>query len=282
MQPCAGWASVLGLLAVACSGSAPDRAVQKPPLAIEAAASATHPAPAARRRELRVLAIHGDRLERVQAGFEIGTVKHVLIPGDFDGDGALDIASWLPSTQRLSIWTATGTSILRNVRVPKSRRLSLALLSSGDYDGDKKSDVAFIIETDWVAYGVQPVREIGRVKNVFPPGERLVLLPADYDGDGRTDIALWKPSDKSWHVRKLSGELLFDPLPWGESTDIFVPSDYDGDGRAELAFYRPSTGGWHTREASPVATETETVVGVPGDVPIPADYNGDGQLDRLV
>jgi hypothetical protein len=232
--------------------------------------------------KLRVLAIHGDHLEAVQAGFGIGTVKHVLIPGDFDGDGALDVASWLPSTQQLSAWTAAGEAIYRDVRVPKLRRPPLAVLASGDYDGDKKSDAAFIVATDWVAYGLQPVREIGRVENVFPPGERLVLLPADYDGDGRTDVAFWKPSTKSWYARKLSGQALFEPIPWGESTDIFVPGDYNGDGMAELAFYRPSTASWHVREASSAGTENVTLVGAPGDVPIPADYDGDGKLDRVV
>ena len=66
----------------------------------------------------------------------------------------------------------------------------------------------------------------------------------DYDGDGKTDLAVWRPSDGSWHITNSSTSTTRTAL-WGRKGDIPVPGDYDGDGKTDLAVWRPSEGNWY-------------------------------------
>lgn len=103
---------------------------------------------------------------------------------------------------------------------------------------------------------------------------------ADFDGDRRTDISLFRPSDRTWYMLKSSNGAFF-AQQFGLAADIPVPEDYDGDNTTDIAVFRPSEGNWYRLNSS-----TNAFVGfhwgLNGDVPAAGDYDGDNIADPMV
>jgi uncharacterized repeat protein (TIGR03803 family) len=205
------------------------------------------------------------------------TVTRPQGAGDYDGDGAADLALYRPGTGGWLFRTSTSGGsvefgVADDVPVP------------GDYDGDGRRDFAvfrpsghqgsFRPESGWF---IIPAAT-GRLLHYRNGCDSPVPVPADYTGDGRTDLAEFCAG--TWLVADLATGTTGE-YAWGFNTDIPVPGDYDGDGRADLAVFRPANGYWYV--FSP-RTGTWSVFqwGVAGDVPLPADYTGDGRIDLAV
>jgi hypothetical protein len=100
----------------------------------------------------------------------------------------------------------------------------------------------------------------------------------DYDGDGKTDISLFRPSDRVWYVSNSSGGANY--TQFGFSTDKISPADFDGDGKTDVAVYRPESGVWFILKST--GAVQYAYFGTAEDVPVPADYNGDGRAEVAV
>jgi hypothetical protein len=102
------------------------------------------------------------------------------------------------------------------------------------------------------------------------------FIASDFDNDGRTDLSVFRPSDKTWYVlRSLTNTVTANTF--GLATDIPVSGDYNGDGRTDQAVFRPSTGDWYVRNPS-----LTIHWGQSGDIPAPGDFDNDGLLDEAV
>ena len=103
--------------------------------------------------------------------------------------------------------------------------------------------------------------------------------PFDFDGDGRSDLSVFRPSERIWYL--LQSEAGFTAYQFGVATDLIVPADYDGDGKTDVAVWRPSDGNFYVLNSSDLTVRIEHF-GSQGDVPTPQDWDGDGKADLSV
>ena len=105
----------------------------------------------------------------------------------------------------------------------------------------------------------------------------------DFDGDGKSDISVFRPSNRVWYLnRSFSG---FAAVEWGLATDKLVPDDYDGDGKTDFAVFRATSDG-----ATPdyyILRSTDSTIqyiwwGTAGDIPLSEDFDGDGKGDPAI
>lgn len=108
-----------------------------------------------------------------------------------------------------------------------------------------------------------------------------VTRPAafDFDGDGRSDISVFRSSERVWYLlRSTAG---FTGLHWGLSTDVISPADYDGDLKTDIAVWRPSDGNFYILNSFDSSVRIENF-GLAGDIPTGGDWDADGKADVAV
>ncbi|MEP6704049.1 MAG: VCBS repeat-containing protein, partial [Acidobacteriota bacterium] len=103
-------------------------------------------------------------------------------------------------------------------------------------------------------------------------------VPSNYDGVSAADIAIYRPSNGQWWIKRLSDVIV---LTFGNGADKPVPGDYTGDGRSDVAFWRPSTGEWFVLRSENFSFFAFPF-GASSDIPAPGDYDGDGKYDATV
>ncbi|MEO6334697.1 MAG: FG-GAP-like repeat-containing protein [Pyrinomonadaceae bacterium] len=100
---------------------------------------------------------------------------------------------------------------------------------------------------------------------------------ADFDGDGRSDVSVFRPSDRVWYLdRSRDG---FASTQFGLPTDKITPADFDGDGKTDISVYRDGTWYWLS---SSNGNFNAVRFGISSDIPVPADYTGDGRAELAV
>src|SRR5687767_1185715 len=115
------------------------------------------------------------------------------------------------------------------------------------------------------------------------PDWQPILVPRraafDFDGDGRSDISVFRPSDRVWYLQR--SQAGFVAHQWGLSDDKLVPADYDGDMKTDLAVWRESDGNFYVLNSFDGTIRAENF-GLSGDVPTGGDFDGDGKADVAV
>ena len=113
--------------------------------------------------------------------------------------------------------------------------------------------------------------------NTNPNWQPVSNAISDFDGDGRSDISVFRPSDRIWYLNQSTNG--FSATQFGISTDKITPADYDGDGKTDISVYRD--GVWYWLKSSD-NNFNAVQFGLPDDIPVPADYNGDGRSELAI
>ena len=154
----------------------------------------------------------------------------------------------------------------------------------GDFDGDKKSDLAFIRydSSGNIRWYVKRSTDRSLIYKIWGKRGDLIAI-GDYDGDGKDDLGVFRSGQ--WLISYADGRI--GSFTFGASGDKPVPADYDGDGATDLAVWRPKNATWYIKNSGYssgyAATSTTTRTwGSSSHSPIPADYTGDGLADLAV
>ena len=175
--------------------------------------------------------------------------NYSFLPGDFTGDGATDIVRFKETS--FDIFTADPVSKVFTFRDWSSSSLSYDKshrLFSGDFNGDKKMDIAKI----WISNGKASIDVFFSEGNGLN-GKRVATelgtneygmkwFPGDFNGDGKTEIVkIYNEANKLKIDVYVPGASNFSTSTWLEvegsikDTQLWFAGDYSGDGKADIA-----------------------------------------------
>jgi hypothetical protein len=166
-----------------------------------------------------------------------------LVPGDFDGDGNIDLAAGFLDN-RIAFFRGHGDGSLTFTRAHLLDDPPRAILA-GDFDKDQDLDLAVVGANGTITVIENKGNLLDSVQWIThvtpPPGTnsetvRTAIL-TDHDADGNLDIVVGSGND-AW-LYKGTGGLVFSHPPESIATlshpvSDFLFADLDGDGRKEL------------------------------------------------
>ena len=206
----------------------------------------------------------------------LGGAGFTPVPGDYDGDGVVDVAVYNDATGAWNILKSSGGTLNLNWGGAGYKPVP------GDYDGDGKNDPAVYRLSDGQWSVLKSTSNYTTTIVVGWGGGGYTPVPGhDFDGDTITDIAIYQQSSGFWYVLLSSGNYLTTlSKSWGGVGYTLVPGDYDGDKKTDLGLYHRSTGAWAVllSGASYTTTLSKSWGGV-GYLPVPGDFDGDGKTD---
>jgi hypothetical protein len=147
--------------------------------------------------------------------------RQYAAPGDYNGIGFSSPVIFQRDYKEFWVFSDYDSN-----PVPEDKiSLDIDYPTPGDYDGDGRTDYAGIDDYE----NPSATNLVWRVKfntgNTPEPSDLAInwgvpgdlAVPGDYDGDGKTDIAVFRPSNTTWYIRRSSDS--------GTTTVVFGESD---------------------------------------------------------
>lgn len=191
-------------------------------------------------------------------GLSWGLAGDKPVMGDFNADARMDFAVYRPSSGVLYVHPGDGGAPIVHSATPS------AMAFAFNHDGDGRADFATFVDGVWRISTSMSGYQSTVTVNWGLAGD--LPVSADYDGDGRDDLAVFRPSNRTWYIQNSGGGHVF--AEFGLATDVPVPGDYDGDGKNDIAVFRD--GLWFiNRSTSGMLIAS---FGLAGDKPLPNSY----------
>lgn len=208
----------------------------------------------------------------------ISDVAGVYFRPSYRPDGAKIVFGYGQFEPMFDIWTmnadGTGRTMILSNRVENPTYspdgANVAYKCCGNIELDingihiNGGRITYSIADDWPSW-----------QRIFAPRRTAF----DFDGDGRSDISVFRPSDRVWYL--LRSQAGFTATQWGLSTDVITPADYDGDLKTDIAVWRPSEGDYYVLNSFDSTLRVEHF-GMAGDIPLPNDWDADSKADLTV
>ena len=216
-------------------------------------------------------------------GLNFGLKTDSIAAADFDGDEKTDYAVFRGKNNAdpNKAYFYVVNSFDNSVKISQFGREGDVPVV-GDYDGDRRADLAVYragaTTSDQSYFYYRSSADTKSDFKAIPFGlGGDIPVVGDYDGDKIMDIAVFRPSDKTWYIRQ-SSDGAVRAFQWGLADDKLVPADYDGDGKTDVAVYRK--GNWYILGSKDGFKAYN--FGLDGDIPVVADYDGDHKADISV
>ncbi|MBU0456664.1 MAG: VCBS repeat-containing protein [Nanoarchaeota archaeon] len=234
-----------------------------------------------------------------------GSFDFLAKENDFNNDGYMDIIL-RKQTGNLGIhgWLMNSNNIIENKVVAESISSQFEVVGTGDFNGDKKTDLLFYntntgILYIWLMNGLQ----YSSVEEIKFNGGSIPISPAnwefsgigDFNNDGNADI-LWRQKTGSMGVygwimndfNIIENKAIAESI--GPAFEITGTGDFNGDKKTDLLFHNTNTGIlyiWFMDGLNYTSTEEVKFNGA--SIPLSTDwefsgigdFNKDGKADIL-
>lgn len=233
--------------------------------------------------------------------FDFGSQRERFFPGDFDGDGDIDLG-----------YFEDGNSSFHVKLSDRSRFVSAGMWVPpgwfgspqgkhiiGDFNGDGADDLGYFEPGDGSFHVSLSTRS-----GFFAPGSGRwiassfghtagTFLTGDFNGDGRTDLAFAEPGNATVFVRLSTGAALDGPgsgrwvgsTLFGHGSGRYFVGDFNGDRRDDLGFFEPGDQSFHVALSADIGFVPRQrwvqpfMFGSNASGFFPGDWNGDGSTD---
>ncbi len=190
----------------------------------------------------------------------LGQWGDIPVPGDYDGDGQIEIAVWRPY---LGNWIISmdnhpfseDDNTIETIQWGGEKDIPVP----GDYNGDGKTNIATYRPGSIGSWYISLDNSSSSAENkefwtIQWGTNNDIPRPIDTNGDGKLEVAIWRPSTGEWHISLNNESYTGDEdknrkvIQWGANGDLPLPIDFDGDKKQEVSVYRPSVGHFYVSE----------------------------------
>jgi hypothetical protein len=221
--------------------------------------------------------------------FAVGSYAISTVTGDFNGDGAPDVATANVGAGTVSVLLGVGDGTLAP-RVDYATGAGPICVAVGDFDGDGKQDLA---TADSDANSVSVLLGNGdgtfRARSAYPAGNYTVAVAVgDFDKDGNMDLVVANGLDGTVGLLLGDGDGGFaaqTTFAAGAQSYSVAVGDLNGDGRQDLVAACIADDCVAVLLNTGAATFAPKVIYTTGSrpfSPVLRDLDGDGKLDLAV
>jgi hypothetical protein len=212
------------------------------------------------------------------------------LPGDFNGDGLADIATYNSNTGVWRVNVSDGASFSVQTWATFATKTGWSAQQVGDFNGDGKDDIVSYHAGSgnwWVNLSTGSAFNVQFWAKFNTKTGWSVQQVGDFNGDGKDDVVSYHAGSGNWWVNRSTGAA-FTPVFWANFAtktgwSAQQVGDFNGDGKDDVVNYHAGSGNWWVNRSTGAAfvpvywAKFNTKTG--WSVQVVGDFNGDGKDD---